>query len=155
MIYAVAAYTITLSALALYGVLLQHRERVFAGDQDTTTNVLAGGLPRGFNLGAALLSPLWMWKHGMRLPGLVPLVFFGAAVLLYGRQMWIPFLLAAMVPLAAGAALGFVGNRIAVGHRGAETIAEFSASQLPWATAGIGLYTFVLPWAWYFLYASP
>ena len=154
MIYVVAAYTITLSALALYCVFLQHRGRVFAADQDATTNVLAAGLPRGFNLGAALLSPLWMWKHGMRLPGLVLLVFFGAALLLYWRQMWIPFLLAAMVPLAAGAAVGFVGNRIAVGHRGAETVAEFSASQIPWAMAGIGVYTFVLPWAWYFLYAS-
>jgi hypothetical protein len=154
-IYVVAAYTITLSALALYCVLLQHRGRVFAADQDATTNVLATGLPRGFNLGAALLSPIWMWKHGMRLPGSVLLVFFGATVLLYERQMWIPCLLAAMVPLAAGAALGFVGNRIAAGHRGAETVAEFSTSQLPWATAGIGLYTFVLPWAWYFLYASP
>ena len=154
MVYVVAAYTITLSALALYGALLQHRGRVFAADQDATTNVLAAGLPRGFTLGAALLSPVWMWKHGMRLPGMVVLLFFGATILLYERQMWIPLLFAAMVPLAAGAALGFVGNRIAVGHRGAETVADFSASQLPWATAGIGLYTFVLPWAWYFLYAS-
>ena len=113
------------------------------------------GLPRGFNLGAALLSPFWMWKHGMRLPGSILLAFFAAMVLLYEREMWIPFLLTAMVPLAAGAALGLVGNRIAASHRGAESLADFSASQLPWATAGVTLYAFVLPWVWYFASAAP
>ena len=155
MIYVVAAYTITLSVLALYAVVLQHRGRAFAADQDATRAVRPVALPRGFNLGAALLSPFWMWKHGMRLPGSILLAFFAAMVLLYEREMWIPFLLTAMVPLAAGAALGLVGNRIAASHRGAESVAELSANQLPWATAGIGLYAFVLPWAWYFLYAGP
>ena len=78
-----------------------------------------------------------------------------AMVPLYGRGMWIPFLFVGMVPLAAGAALGFVGNRIAVSHRGAESLADFSASQLPWATAGVTLYAFVLPWVWYFASAAP
>ena len=155
MIYVVAAYTITMSALALYAVLLQHRGRAFAADQDAIGTVGAMGLPQGFNLGAALLSPFWMWKHGMRLPGSILLAFFAATVLLYERQMWIPFLFAAMVPLAAGAALGFVGNRIAAKHRGVESVAELSANQLGWATTGIGLYAFVLPWALYFLYAGP
>jgi hypothetical protein len=154
-IYVIAAYTITLSVLAIYGMLLQHRGRVFAADQDATRTADAVGLARGFNLGAALLSPLWMWKHGMRLPGSVLLAFFAAMVLLYEREMWIPFLFVAMVPIAAGAALGFVGNRIAASHRGDESVAELSTNQLPWATAGIVLYALVLPWTWYFLYASP
>ena len=148
MIYVIAAYTITLSALALYGVLLQHRGRVFSKDQDVTT---AGGPPSGFNMGAALLSPVWMWGHGMRLLGVALLALFAMLVPLYDREMWIPFLFVAMVPVAAGAALGFVGNRIATGHRGVESLAEFSASQLRWATAGVSLYAFVLPWVWYFL----
>ena len=154
MIYVIAAYTITLSALALYGVVLQHRGRVFASDQDAMTTGTAGGLPRGFNVGAALLSPIWMWGHGMRLAGAALLVPYMAMVPLYDREVWMPLLFVAMVPLAAGAALGFVGNRIAVGHRGAESRGDFSRSQLPWATAAVALYAFVLPWVWYFLYAD-
>jgi len=150
-IYVIAAYSITLSALVLYSVLLQHRGRVFSADQNAATAGTAGGSPNGFNIGAALLSPVWMWRHGMRLPGVVLLVLFAAMVPLFNREMWIPLLFVATVPIAAGAALGFVGNRIATGHRGAESLAEFSASQLPWAIAGVTLYAFVLPWVWYFL----
>lgn len=154
MIYVVAAYTITLGALAFYGLLLQHRGRVFASDQDAMTTGTEGGRPRGFNVGAALLSPIWMWGHGLRLPGAALLVVWLAMVPLYDREMWTLFLVVAMVPVAAGAALGIVGNRIAVGHRGVESLAEFSTSQLPWATAGVALYALVLPWTWYFLYAA-
>ena len=151
MIYVIAAYSITLSALALYGVLLQHRGRVFSADQDAATTGTAGGPPSGFNIGAALLSPIWMWGHGMRLPGVGLFALFAAMVPLFDREMWIPLLFVAMLPIAAGAALGFVGNRIATGHRGVESLAEFSASQLPWAIAGVTIYAFVLPWVWYFL----
>ena len=151
MIYVIAAYTITLSALALYGVLLQHRGRVFSVDLDGMPTGITDGPPTGFNLGAALLSPIWMWGHGMRLPGVVLLALCTAMAPLYLREMWTPLLFVAMIPLAAGAALGFVGNRVAAGHRGAESLAEFSSSQLRWATAGITLYAFVLPWLWYFL----
>jgi hypothetical protein len=91
----------------------------------------------------------------MRLPGAGLLVFCTAIVPLYGRAMWIPLLFVGMVPLAAGAALGFVGNRIAVSHRGVESLADFSASQLPWAVVGVALYAFVLPWVWYFASAAP
>jgi hypothetical protein len=91
----------------------------------------------------------------MRLPGAGLLVLCTAMVPLYGRAMWIPLLFVGMVPLAAGAALGFVGNRIAVNHRGVESLADFSASQLPWATVGVTLYAFVLPWVWYFASAAP
>ncbi len=158
MIYVIAAYTITLGALALYGVLLQHRGRVFAVDAETMTtgssDGTTGAVPLGFNVGAAFLSPIWMWRHGLRRPGVVLLVLYVALVPLYDRGMWIPFLFVAMVPLAAGAALGFVGNRIAVAHRGAERLAKFSASQLPWSTAGVVFSAIVLPWVWYFRYAA-
>lgn len=153
MIYVIASYTITLSALALYGVLLQHRGRVFAADQAEMTTGTAAGQRRGFNVGAALLSPVWMWGHGMRLPGAALFVLCTAMVPLYDREMWIPLLFVAIIPLAAGAALGFVGNRIAADHRGVESLAEFSTSQLPWATVGVVLYAFVVPWVWYFQYA--
>jgi len=153
-IYVIAAYTITLSALALYGVLLQHRGRAFSADQDAMTLGAEGRPPRGFNVGAALLPPVWMWAHGMRLPGAGLFVLCTAMVPLYARGMWIPFLFVAMVPLAAAVALGFVGNRIAVAHRGIESQADFSASQLPWAMVGVMLFAFALPWAWYFMNAT-
>ena len=112
------------------------------------------GLPPGFNLGAALLSPFWMWAHGMRLPGVIVLAFFLALLPLYDRAVWLPRLFVGIVPLAAGAALGLVGNRIAIAHRGPESVASFSTNQLPWALVGITLFTIVLPWAWYFVYAG-
>ena len=108
MIYVIAAYTITLSALALYGVLIGHRRRQFAAEQDSMTSGATGSLPRGFNVGAALLSPLWMWGHGLRLPGAGLIVLCTAMVPLYGRGMLIQFFFVGIVPLAAGAALGFV-----------------------------------------------
>ncbi len=86
----------------------------------------------------------------MRLPGAALFVLCTAMVPLYDREMWIPLLFVAIVPVAAGAALGFVGNRIAADHRGVESLAELSTSQLPWATVGVVLYAFVLPWVWYF-----
>jgi hypothetical protein len=153
-IYVIAAYTITLGSLALYAVLLQYRGRAYAAEPDASGTGVAARLPRGFNIGAALLSPFWMWSHGLRLPGAILFALWVAMIPLYEREMWVPFLLVAGIPLAAGAALGFVANRIAAGHRGAESVAEFSASQLRWAIAGIGLYVIVLPWTWYFLNAG-
>jgi hypothetical protein len=147
LIYAIAAYSITLSALALYGVVLQHRARVYSLDQDSS----AGIVPAGFNVGAALLSPFWMWAHGMRLPAALLFGIGAAMIPLLEREMWIPVMLLGSTLLAAGAALGFVGNRIAFGHRGNESLRDFSSSQLPWSTIGIALYTIVFPWGWYFL----
>lgn len=154
MVYVIAAYTIALCTLALYAVLLEHRGRVFAANQDSLTAESAISLPRGFNVGAALLAPLWMWGHGLRLPGGALFVISTALFPLYDREMWIPLLLLTMVLIAVGTALGFVGHRIAVGHRGAESIAEFYSSQLPWATVGVASYGFVLPWVWFFLSAD-
>jgi prolipoprotein diacylglyceryltransferase len=163
-VYAIAAYTITLGALALYAVMLQHRRRVFAASPDalhggSDGRSVATGDPPGFNLGAALLAPFWMWRHGMPIPGTILLGTWIAVVPLYANARypnaeWIALVFVGAVPLAAGAALGFVGNRIARGHRGAESVAAFSASQLPWATAGVVLFSIVLPWAWYFAFAA-
>jgi hypothetical protein len=150
LIYVLAAYSITVGTLALYGVFMQHRGRIHVLEQSTST------LPSGidFNLGAALLSPFWMWQHGMRAPGAVLFVLCLALGPLFERELWIPLLFVAMVPIAAGTALGFVGNRIAVNHRTSETAAEFAASQLPWAVVGVGLFTLGLPWFWYFWFAA-
>lgn len=157
-VYVIAAYTIPLCTLALYAVFLRHRERVFAADAEAEATEAAcgpsGEPTAGFNIGAALLSPVWMWGHGMRVPGALLLVLFGVMVPLSAREMWTPLLFVATVPLAAGAALGFVGNRIAVRHRGAESRAAFSKSQLPWATVGVLIYAVVLPWVWYFVFAK-
>ena len=160
MVYVLAAYSITLGTLALYGVFMQHRARIHVLDLATlssssvestsSTKTSASGRATGFNLGAALLSPIWMWQHGMRAAGFGLLALCLAMVPLSIREMWIPFVFVAMIPLAAGLALGLVGNRIAMNHRSAESPSEFAASQLPWAVAGVGLFTVVLPWLWFF-----
>ena len=71
MVYAIAAYTITIGTLALYGIMIRYRQRVATAALARA----AGSRPRdahgGFNVGAALLAPFWMWAHGMRAPGAV------------------------------------------------------------------------------------
>lgn len=95
----------------------------------------------------------------MRIPGAVLLgLWAGLAWLalggIQGDMADVAFLLVSMVLLAAGAALGMVGNRIAASHRGNESAAAFFASQLPWAIAGVFVYTILLPWVWYFRTAA-
>jgi hypothetical protein len=157
LVYALAAYTITVSVLVLYGVVLQHRERVHAVEVSEAGAADGGGAvsaPAGFNVGAALLSPFWMWHHGMRLPGALLLALCLALVPLYRSGPSIALVAVGIVLVAAGAALGVVGNRIAAAHRGDGNVARLSASQLPWAVVGVALYTVVLPWGWFWLRAS-
>ncbi|MBJ18967.1 MAG: hypothetical protein GY910_06205 [bacterium] len=154
MIYAIAAYSITLGALALYLVLLQHRCRQSAQEVARHRGREAADPRAGFNVGASLLPPIWMLGHGMRLPGALLLAPCLAILPLYQREMWLPLLFVSVIPIAAGAALGFVGNRIAVQHTGLEGSGALSAHELPWALAGIVLHVFVLPWTWYFATAA-
>lgn len=154
MVYTIAAYSITLGALAVYGVVMQHRLRVSSAALAAT-----GGGPtldprKGFNVGAALLAPFWMFAHGMRLPGALLIAITLALVPFFLQAMWLPFLFVALVPLAAGAVLSFLGNRIGVAHTGLEDAGAFSSSQIPWAIAGVLLYTVILPWTWYFMSGS-
>jgi len=148
--YTLAAYSITLGVLALYGVLMQHRRRVVEATAEASR--AGSGLgpasdpARGFNLGAMLLAPLWMMAHGMRIGGALLLAVWLALWPLAQQQAWLALLFVGAVPLAAGAALGFVGNRIAAEHRGLGRAEPLSTSQLPWALAGIALHVFVLPW---------
>ena len=92
--------------------------------------------------------------HGMTLPGALLWLPCLAILPLYQRELWLPLLFVGSVPLAAGAALAFVGNRIGVAHTKIDDPALYSATQLPWALGGIALVTIVLPWAWYFVQAS-
>jgi hypothetical protein len=161
LVYAIAAYTITIGTLAIYGVVIGHRQRlataalVRAGAaEDETFDVkerAALDPTRGFNIGAALLAPFWMWAHGMRAPAALLLVLSLALPPLYQSGMWIVFFATAAIPVAAGAALGFAGNRIAVAHRSEKDSASLAASQLPWAIAGIFLHVIVAPWAYFLL----
>ncbi len=150
MIYALAAYSVTIGVLALYLVLLQHRRREYAAALEARGGRGAIDPRTGLNVGALLLAPLWMLRHGLVVPGALLLVAWLAILPLVLRGLWLAALFVAMVPLAAGAALAFVGNRIAVAHTGIEAPGAFSASQLPWAVAGIALYAFVLPAIYYF-----
>ena len=103
----------------------------------------------GFNVAALLLAPIWMIAHGLRAAGLLVLVPALAIGPLVAGAHWVPLVFVASIPLAAGLALAFVGNRIAVAYTGLETPSAFSASQLPWALAGTALHTVVLPWTIY------
>ena len=154
MIYAIAAYSITLGVLGLYWATLAHRRAEYAQAHARATGGELEDPRRGFNVGALLLAPFWMLKHGMTIPGTLLVVPTLAIVPLLQREMWLPLLFIGTIPLAAGAALAFVGNRIAVEHTGLEEPAAFSASQLPWSLAGIALHAVVLPWSWYFFLAS-
>ncbi len=149
MIYVLAAYSITLGVLALYLVLLQHRRRESAEQLARQAGLPISDPRAGFNAGAMLLAPFWLMAHGMVPMGVLLLVPCLVVVPLYQRALWIPLLFVAIVPAAAAAALGFVGNRIAVKYTGIQQPGAFSASQLPWAIAGIALHVFVLPFVWY------
>ena len=149
MVYTLAAYTITVGVLALYGVMLQHRNRVATAVLARSDGRPAPDASRGFNLGALLLAPLWMLAHGMRAPGVLALGAWLALWPAYQHLSWVAALFVGTIPLAAGAALGFVGNRIAVAATGVDEADALSARQLPWALGGIILYVFVLPWGLY------
>ena len=90
----------------------------------------------------------------MRMAGAVLLALSLAIAPLVQLEMWIPALAVTAIPLAATAALGFAGNRIAVNYLGATDPAAFAATQLPWAIAGIILFTVIGPWVWYFAVAQ-
>jgi hypothetical protein len=149
-VYVLAAYSITISVLAIYGVLLQHRVRVTRARVAGRSGGPAALLGQGFNLGAALLAPLWAWFHGLRAAGatlLLTSVVLGFALASGLRgPVWI---LAAVLAVAA-VVLGVVGNRVAAGQTGADPEALLSR-ELRWALAGAVLHTLVLPWACYFL----
>jgi hypothetical protein len=151
LIYVLAAYSITIGALMFYGVILQYRRRLVELDSPRPS---ASTRSPEFNLGAALLSPFWMWQHGMRAAGGGLFMLSLAMLPLYHQERWISFLFVAMVPLAAGTALGFIGHRIARTHRASQSPSDYLASQLPWTLAGIGLYSMILPWLWYFFSAA-
>ena len=159
MIYVIAAYSLTVGVLALYIVLLQHRSCTAAAtlqamsEGSERSGAKAADPRRGFNLGALLLAPFWMWIHGMRAAGATLLFVCLAIWPLYQRELWLALIFVALLPVAGGAALGIVGNRIAASHLGIENSADLSTSQLPWSIAGIVLYVFVLPWLYFF--ASP
>jgi hypothetical protein len=154
-VYTLAAYSITIGVLALYGVVLQHRSRVAAAVLSRAKQAPVMGSVRGFNLGALLLAPFWMLAHGMRGAGALVLLAYVVLWPAYQQVSWIAALFVGAIPLAAGAALGFVGNRIAAASLELEEPDALSASQLPWALGGIVLYVFVLPWAAYFLGLLP
>ena len=151
MVYAIAAYSLTIGVLALYGLSVGHRARVAAAEWARVSAQPAAASGGGFNVGACLLAPFWLLSHGARVPGALLLLAVLALIPLGLQGLWTAFLFVAIIPVAAGAALGFVGNRIAAQHLSLTEAAALSATQLPWALAGIGLHVFALPWAIYFL----
>lgn len=151
MVYVLAAYSITISVLAIYGVLLQHRAR-------TARARVAGrgagppvALAQGFNLGAALLAPFWAWCHGLRAAGATLLVTGVVSGFAVASGLRWPAMGLAAILAAASIGLGVVGNRIAASRPAAADPDAFYSRQLRWALAGVVLHTLVLPWICYFL----
>lgn len=165
--YAIAAYSITLGALLVYGVWVQHRIRMARARQG---GVSPAELGRGFNLGAALLAPLWALAHGQYALGAT----LGAGAIAFGAVssagLRLPALALGSLLLGGAVFFGVVGNRIAAaralaaagvaerasaeaGVPGAEAEAV-ARTQLAWSLAGALLYTVVLPWAYHALRAS-
>lgn len=158
MVYALAAYSITLGALLVYGILLQHRLR--------RARARAGGvswaeLGRGFNLGAALLAPFWALAHGQRAAGAMLLASGIACVAARVGGLRLPALLLGSLLLGGAVFFGVVGNRVAAGTMAAgdvvvtqevagRAVEDFARTQLGWSLAGALLFSVVLPWAGYF-----
>lgn len=161
MVYVVAAYSITVSVLLIYGVLLQHRARVARARLTEARSPGRGasrggarGLESGFNLGAALLTPFWAAAHGRPLIGAALLAAFAALAAAQAGGVRLAVLLLAPLLLGASLFFGIVGNRIAATRSADRDPVAFAQSQLPWALAGAVLYTVVLPWVWHFWLGS-
>ena len=153
MVYVLAAYSITISVLVLYGVMLQHRAQVARAGMSGGSRGASSGLGRGFNLGAALLAPFWAWFHGLRAVGATLLLTGAVLAFALSSGLWWPVVLLAAILVASGLVLGAVGNRIAADEPASADPAAFFSRQLRWALAGAVLHTIVLPWACYFLIA--
>ena len=151
MVYVLAAYSITISVLAIYGVLLQHRAQTIRARVAGRSGGKGVALGRGFNLGAALLAPLWAWFHGLRAVGATLLVSGVVLAFAVASGLRWPALGLAAILAAAAIGLGVVGNRIAAGRPGAVDPDAFYSSQRRWALAGVVLHTLVLPWTCYFM----
>lgn len=151
MVYVLAAYSITISVLAIYGVLLQHRARTARARVAGVRGESGVRLGRGFNLGAALLAPFWAWFHGLRAVGATLLLTSVVLAFACSSGLGWPVWLLAAILAAAVVGLGVFGNRIAASQPVAADPVAFDSRELRWALAGAVLHTLVLPWACYFL----
>jgi len=155
-VYALAAYSITLGVLLVYGFWLQHRARVArvrvelaAGGAGAETAVRAR-LARGLNPGAALLAPFWAWAHGLRGAGAGLVAATAALVWAQANGLRPAVLFLSSLLVGAICFFAVAGNRIALARTPRPDPAAFEAGQLPWAIAGALVHAFVVPWAWYF-----
>ncbi|MEZ4332357.1 MAG: hypothetical protein R3F35_11420 [Myxococcota bacterium] len=150
MVYVLAAYTITIGVLLIYGVLLQHRARLARARLAGAGLAASPEQARGFNLGAALLAPFWAIAHGQPAIGGTLLVTWVAFAAAQASGLRLAVLL--LGPLLIGASLffGVVGNRIVAARSGGRDPIRCERGQLPWALAGAVLYAVVLPWVWHF-----
>ena len=154
MVYVLAAYSITIGVLLIYGVLLQHRARLARVRLARAGRAASPEQTRGFNLGAALLAPFWAIAHGQPAIGGTLLVTWVAFAAAQASGLRLVVLLLAPLLIGASLFLGVVGNRIIAARSGDRDPIDRERAQLPWALAGVVLYTVVLPWVWH-LAAAP
>jgi hypothetical protein len=150
-VYVIAAYSITISVLAIYGVLLQHRAQTARARVAGRSGGPGVALAQGFNLGAALLAPFWAWFHGLRAVGATLILTGVVLALAFSSGLRWPVMGLTAILAAAAVGLGVVGNRIAAGQLVGVDPDGFYSRELRWALAGAVLFTLVLPWACYFL----
>lgn len=146
LVYVLAAYSITLCVLLVYGLLLQHRARVALARLQGT----GAGVARGFNFGAALLAPFWALAHGVPTGGLTLLVSLGALGVALSAGLRVAVLVLTALLVGASIFLGIVGDRIAAAHQAPLDPERFSSRQLAWGLAGALVHTVLLPWIVYF-----
>lgn len=95
---------------------------------------------RGFNFGALVFGPIWLWNHGMAdiakywIVGRIALRF-GFAAFNFG---WGDMALE-VIQLAARVFLGFFGNRLGWENRSWDDVDEFKKCQRIWAWWGLGV----------------
>jgi hypothetical protein len=150
LVYVLAAYSITVCVLLVYGLVLQHRTRIARLRLLGETKALESG----FNFGAALLAPFWALAHGLQAGGLALLASVGALVLAQAAGLRIAALGLAALLVGASVFLGVVGNRIAAARMDPGDPERGSARQLAWSIAGALIHTVLLPWALHFGFAA-
>ncbi|MCF8267012.1 MAG: hypothetical protein K9I69_02930 [Ignavibacteriales bacterium] len=90
----------------------------------------------GFNIGAAVLTPLWLMFHGRILTGILLIIFsfFARLLGLLGAGGLFLYLI---IVLAVMGWAGFAGNRIAGKHKNIYHPEAIQVSEKGWTTAGI------------------
>lgn len=152
--YVIAAYAVALGTLTLYAVYLRAERGDLrqAAAQEPPQAVPDGNF--GFNVGAALLAPVWLLAHGKGIAGGALLAAIAVAGLAGSRAVVVGV---AAIAVAAGVYLGLNGNRIAARERKLRLLHRLAVDQRKWLYLGVvAAYAGYLPLLiWVLVAAAP